>query len=194
MLDGQQAQIGKTVRARISGPLKDALSGTWMGHALHPILTDLVIGSWTSATMLDLLGGEDNDDAAQKLIAIGLASYGPTALTGWTDWADSESVDEEVRRVGLVHATVNGIAFALYAGSLASRRRGRRGLGVALALAGAGTMTSAAISAATSRCGSGWASTRPCSTAAPRTGRRRCRPTSSTGRRPCPCRSATRRC
>ena len=141
VLDGPAGQIGKTVRARISGPLKDALSGTWMGHALHPILTDVVIGSWTSATMLDLLGGEDNDDAAQKLIAIGLATYGPTALTGWTDWADSESVDEEVRRVGLVHATVNGIAFALYAGSLASRRRGRRGLGVALALAGAGTMS-----------------------------------------------------
>ncbi len=140
-LDAPASQIGKAVRDLISGPVKDVLSGTWMGHALHPILTDVVIGSWTSATMLDLFGGEDNDEAAQRLIAIGLAAYGPTALTGWTDWADSESVDDEVRRVGLVHATVNGVALAFYAGSLASRRRGRRGLGVALALAGASTLS-----------------------------------------------------
>ena len=69
-----------------------------------------------------------------------MAAYGPTALTGWSDWADSESVDDDVRRVGLVHATVNGVAFALYAASLASRRRGRRGSGIALALAGAGVL------------------------------------------------------
>jgi nitrite reductase/ring-hydroxylating ferredoxin subunit/uncharacterized membrane protein len=140
VLDAPAEQIGKTVRNLISGPLKDALSGTWMGHALHPLLTDVVIGSWTSATMLDLFGGEDSDRAAQRLIGIGIAAFGPTALTGWSDWADSESVDADVRRVGLVHATVNGIAFGLYAASLASRRRGRRGLGVVLALAGAGVM------------------------------------------------------
>ncbi|MDX6689407.1 MAG: hypothetical protein QOG15_864 [Solirubrobacteraceae bacterium] len=139
-LDAPAEQIGKTVRSLISGPVKDVLSGTWMGHALHPLLTDVVIGSWTSATMLDLFGGEENDGAAQRLIGIGLAAYGPTAVTGWSDWADSESVDDDVRRVGLVHATINGVAFALYVGSLASRRRGRRGLGVALALGGAGTL------------------------------------------------------
>lgn len=140
-LDAPAEQIGKTVRDLISGPVKDVLSGTWMGHALHPILTDVVIGSWTSASMLDLVGGRESEVAAQRLIGIGLAAYGPTAVTGWSDWADSESVDADVRRVGLVHATVNGVAFALYAASLASRRRGRRGLGVALALAGAGTLS-----------------------------------------------------
>ncbi len=139
-LDGPAEQIGKTVRKNISGPLKDALSGTWMGHALHPLLTDVVIGSWTSASLLDLLGGEESDRAAQRLIGIGMAAYGPTALTGWSDWADSESVDDDVRRVGLVHAAVNGVAFSLYAASLASRRRGQRTAGVALALAGAGVM------------------------------------------------------
>lgn len=140
VLDAPAEQIGKTVRNVITGPLKDALSGTWMGHALHPLLTDVVIGSWTSATLLDLVGGEESDRAAQRLIGIGMAAYGPTALTGWSDWADSESVDDDVRRVGLVHATVNGIAFSLYAASLTNRRRGRRRAGVALALAGAGVM------------------------------------------------------
>ena len=40
------------------GPVKDALSGTWLGHALHPLLTDLPIGTWTSAVLLDWLGGQ----------------------------------------------------------------------------------------------------------------------------------------
>ncbi len=141
VLDGPAEQIGKTVRDLVSGPVKDVLSGTWMGHALHPVLTDVVIGTLTSASLLDLLGGEETDAAARRLIGVGLAAYPPTALTGWSDWADSESVDPDVRRVGLVHAAVNGVAFALYAGSLASRRRGKRGLGVGLALAGAGVMS-----------------------------------------------------
>jgi len=100
-----------------------------------------VIGSWTSATMLDLLGGKSSDEAARRLIAIGIAAYPATAVTGLSDWADSEAVDDDVRRVGLVHAAVNAVALWLYVGSLVSRRRGRRGRGIALALAGAGTMT-----------------------------------------------------
>jgi nitrite reductase/ring-hydroxylating ferredoxin subunit len=139
-LDAPAAPVGRLLRSLAPGPLRDALSGRWIGHALHPLLTDVVIGSWTSATVLDLIGGEETARAAERLVGIGIAAYGPTAVTGWTDWADSESVDPDVRRVGLVHATVNGVAFALYAGSLASRRRGRRRLGVALALAGAGVL------------------------------------------------------
>jgi len=141
VLDAPAEQIGKTVRELVSGSLKDVVSGTWLGHALHPLLTDVVIGSWTSATLLDLLGGEEAARAAERLVGVGIVAYGPTALTGWSDWADSEQVDPEVRRVGLVHATVNGVAFALYAGSLASRRLGRRRLGVGLALAGAGALS-----------------------------------------------------
>jgi len=43
---------------------KDALSGTWLGHPLHPPLTDIVVGSWTSALALDLFGGQSAEDAA----------------------------------------------------------------------------------------------------------------------------------
>lgn len=51
--------IGKGIRAAIPpGALKDALSGAWLGHALHPALTDVVLGSFLSATLLDLLGGD----------------------------------------------------------------------------------------------------------------------------------------
>src|SRR5258708_7078708 len=79
VLDGPAEQIGKTVRELVSGPLKDVVSGTWIGHALHPLLTDVVIGSWTSATVLDLIGGEESARAAERLIGVGIVAYGPTA-------------------------------------------------------------------------------------------------------------------
>jgi nitrite reductase/ring-hydroxylating ferredoxin subunit len=144
-LDAPAEQIGKTVRKLISGSVKDALSGTWLGHALHPVLTDVVIGSWTSATMLDLLGGEESDAAARKLIAVGIVAFPPTAVTGWTDWADTEAFDDDVRRVGLTHAVVNGVALGLYVASLTSRRQGKRTRGIAFSLAGAGVLSAGGL-------------------------------------------------
>jgi hypothetical protein len=48
-LDAPAKKIGKAVRTVIRpGPVKDALSGTWLGHALHPMLTDVTVGSFTS--------------------------------------------------------------------------------------------------------------------------------------------------
>jgi nitrite reductase/ring-hydroxylating ferredoxin subunit/uncharacterized membrane protein len=133
LLDPAAKAVGKTVRKVLSGgALKDALSGTWLGHAVHPMLTDVVIGSFTSATILDLLGGEQLGAASERLIAVGIAAYGPTALTGVNDWADSEPVDDAVRRAGLVHAASNAVGLALYTASLVARRRGSRAAGIAL--------------------------------------------------------------
>lgn len=136
-LDGIGSAVGQNVRASVTGAAKEALSGTWLGHALHPLLTDVVVGSFTSATLLDLLGGEDSEGAAQTLIGIGIAAYLPTALSGASDWADSEATDPRVRRTGLVHAGSNAVALALYMASLRARRRGSRGLGRALGALGA---------------------------------------------------------
>jgi nitrite reductase/ring-hydroxylating ferredoxin subunit/uncharacterized membrane protein len=137
-LDTPGKKVGKTVRGVLgTGPLKDAISGTWLGHALHPVLTDLVIGSFVSATLLDLLGGDDDGTAAERLIGVGIAAYGPTALSGVNDWADSEPADDTVRRVGLVHAGSNALALTLYGSSLAARRRGARTRGKLLGMAGA---------------------------------------------------------
>src|SRR5687767_15275597 len=110
ILDGVGKAVGKQVRSTIKQPLKDALSGTWLGHALHPLLTDVVIGSFVSATLLDVLGGDDDGRAAERLIAVGIAAYPPTALTGANDWADAEPTDDGVRRAGLVHALTNATA------------------------------------------------------------------------------------
>jgi nitrite reductase/ring-hydroxylating ferredoxin subunit/uncharacterized membrane protein len=142
-LDGVGKWLGKTVRGIIKpGTVKDALSGTWLGHALHPLLTDVTIGSFVSASLLDVLGGDDDGAAAERLLGVGIASYGPTALAGFNDWADTEVVDDRVRRVGLVHAWTNATALTLYSASLLARRRGDQGRGKALGLAGAAVLAS----------------------------------------------------
>lgn len=137
-LDAPAKAIAAAARSISPGAIKDLLSGTPIGHALHPLLTDIVIGSWVSATLLDLLGGENAEQAADLLIAAGIAVYPPTALTGLSDWADSEPVSDEIRRVGLVHAGLNAVGVALQVASLVSRRRGKRRRGALLSLAGAG--------------------------------------------------------
>jgi nitrite reductase/ring-hydroxylating ferredoxin subunit len=104
-LDAPAKKIGKAVRTLIKpGPLKDALSGSWLGHALHPLLTDVTIGSYTSAVALDWLGGRESQPAARRLIGLGLLSTLPTVSSGYSDWADTEVSNESVRRVGVDHA------------------------------------------------------------------------------------------
>jgi nitrite reductase/ring-hydroxylating ferredoxin subunit len=138
-LDAPAKKLGKLARTVIKpGPMKDALSGTWLGHALHPLLTDVAIGTWTSAVLLDWVGGRRSGEAAERLIAVGLLSTAPIVASGYSDWADSEVGDDEVRRIGVVHAASNLVASSLFAASLAARRRGSSGR--LLALAGAGAL------------------------------------------------------
>ena len=141
-LDGAGSFLAKKIRGMLpaGGGVKDVLSGVQIGHALHPLLTDVPVGAWTSATMLDLVGGEGSRPAAQKLVGIGLAAAGPTAITGWTDWADTEPGNDTVRRLGMVHAAANVTAVLLYGASFAARRRGSHRTGVLFGLAGAGAM------------------------------------------------------
>jgi nitrite reductase/ring-hydroxylating ferredoxin subunit/uncharacterized membrane protein len=140
-LDQPAKVVGKSVRDTIpKGPVKDALSGTWLGHALHPLLTDLPIGTWTSAVLLDWLGGRKANGAADRLIGLGLVASVPASVTGMNDWADTEVASDSVRRVGIVHAASNVTAAALFGASLLARRGGSRGTGKLLALAGAGML------------------------------------------------------
>jgi nitrite reductase/ring-hydroxylating ferredoxin subunit/uncharacterized membrane protein len=136
-LDPVAKAVGKAVRDNVPrGPIKDGLSGTWLGHAVHPMLTDVVIGSFTSASLLDLLAPGEEGKASERLIAVGIAAYLPTAAAGINDWADTEMVDDGIRRAGLVHANTNLVALTLYTASLRARRRGARGRGGVLGFAG----------------------------------------------------------
>jgi uncharacterized membrane protein len=140
-LDGAGQTVGRAVRALVpDGAPKDVLSGAWLGHALHPILTDVPIGTWTSSVLLDWTGGERSRPAADRLILAGLLAAGATAATGWSDWADAEELDPAIRRSGLVHATANAMAVTLMIGSYLSRRRGARRKGKLLSLAGSAAL------------------------------------------------------
>jgi nitrite reductase/ring-hydroxylating ferredoxin subunit/uncharacterized membrane protein len=142
-LDPVGKALGKAVRSVVKPrALKEALSGSWLGHPLHPVLTDVTIGSFTSAVLLDWLGGRDSRPAARRLLGIGLLSAAPVVASGASDWADSEVASEAARRIGLVHATGNAVAASLFAASYAARRRGADGR--ALALAGSATLTAGA--------------------------------------------------
>jgi nitrite reductase/ring-hydroxylating ferredoxin subunit/uncharacterized membrane protein len=121
--------------------VKSLLSGTWLGHALHPMLTDLPIGFWISAVSLDVLGGEDAADGADLLVALGNLSALGTAATGLADWSDSFGAE---KRVGIYHGLANVAGLALMAGSWAARKAGARGAGKALGLAGLGVASASA--------------------------------------------------
>lgn len=110
--------------------LKDALHGVWLGHPLHPALAQLALGSFTSASLIDAVGGRRLESSG--LIAVGLVSSVPAVAAGWADWSDSH---EDQQRVGLVHAAVNATALACFATALV-RRRGNRNAGQVLSVVG----------------------------------------------------------
>jgi nitrite reductase/ring-hydroxylating ferredoxin subunit/uncharacterized membrane protein len=129
-----QQLVSRCVKPRA---VRNMLSGTNLGHPLHPMLTDLPIGMWSAAAALDAVGGRRGQPAADLLVGAGIAAAVPTALSGLNDWSDTYGPDT---RVGLVHASSNTAALLLYAASLATRMRGRRGVGRALGFAGLGVL------------------------------------------------------
>jgi uncharacterized membrane protein len=112
---------------RWRGRVADQLRGRSLGHALHPALTDLPIGFWTSAVVLDVVGGRKRADAAKRLVGLGVLSAVPTALAGF---ADVPTLEPAKRRVAVVHAASNTIALFLFTKSWWARVRGRRGAGI----------------------------------------------------------------
>jgi nitrite reductase/ring-hydroxylating ferredoxin subunit/uncharacterized membrane protein len=123
--------------------LSNVFHGTWLGHPLHPLLTDIPIGAWTVAVIADvvaLAGDERADYASDVATAIGVAGAVAAAWAGWAEWSDTKDAP---RRVGIAHAALNAAALTLFSGSLVLRRAERRGfarvasmLGYALVSAG----------------------------------------------------------
>lgn len=119
------------------GAVKDFLHGRWLGHALHPVVTDIPIGAWTAALALDavqmITGDEGVGDAADVVIGVGLAGAVASAVTGITDWSETYG---RGKNVGVVHGMLNLAAAGLYTASLVARRRKSRQSGVALSMLG----------------------------------------------------------
>lgn len=132
VLDGPADLVRPWAQFLTAEPFRRALlQGAWLGHKLHPVLSDLPVGFWTSATVLDVLQGKKAAKSADTLVALGVLSAVPTALSGWADWG---SAPRRTQRVGVVHAGANGAAVVLYALSFVQRKRGKRTSGIALGL------------------------------------------------------------
>jgi nitrite reductase/ring-hydroxylating ferredoxin subunit/uncharacterized membrane protein len=118
--------------------IKNLLTGTWLGHPLHPVFSDLPIGCWSCAAGLDLAGRDGAHEVADVLVLLGIVSAVPAGVTGLADWSDTEGED---RRIGLVHATANLLAVSLYSTSLIVDRRRHPWFSLGLRLAGLGGVT-----------------------------------------------------
>ncbi|MBE7187058.1 MAG: Rieske 2Fe-2S domain-containing protein [Jatrophihabitans endophyticus] len=130
-IEGAEAldPLGEKLNAALSAvprpaPVEDVLSGTPVGHPLHPALVAVPMGAWVSVPFLDAAG---QDDAATRLVGLGLLAAVPTAATGASDWLTTNSAE---RRVGLVHALLNYAGIGSYLVSWLQRRRGRRTAGM----------------------------------------------------------------
>src|SRR5579859_6976574 len=89
LIDQQQwlDPIGDTLQTAIQSaytaggpagpPVKKILSGTWLGHPLHPLLTDVPVGAWTVTALLDAVeiatGRSELAPGADASMALGLA-------------------------------------------------------------------------------------------------------------------------
>jgi nitrite reductase/ring-hydroxylating ferredoxin subunit/uncharacterized membrane protein len=111
--------------------LTNLLSGTPIGHPVHPLLVTIPIGAWTSSVFFDITGQEE---AADALVGLGVLSAVPAAVAGLSDWRHTDGAE---RRVGMVHAISNNVATSAYAASWFARRAGRRKTGIVLSLVGA---------------------------------------------------------
>ena len=96
--------------------LRSVLHGTWLGHPLHPLLTDVPVGGLTIALVLDLLGVYDGANVATLLGVGGLIL---AMLAGFVDLDETD--DAKARQYGGVHASLMLAALVFYLVSLAVR-------------------------------------------------------------------------
>ncbi len=125
----------------LADALQKAVRGAFPGQAVA-----VPLGAWTTALVLDALeslsGRRELRAGADAAVALGLIGAVGAAITGLTDWSES---DDRGKRIGAVHGLLNVTAAAMYATSYAMRKRkGSRQGGVALSMLGyAVGMTSA---------------------------------------------------
>jgi nitrite reductase/ring-hydroxylating ferredoxin subunit/uncharacterized membrane protein len=119
-------------------PIKNLLHGTWpLHHPLHPAITDLTIGGYTAAVVLDVFYLATGDVTAVRaadfvLVAAFISSL-LSIVSGLTDW--NETFNEE-RRTGMLHGLLMFVASLGFVASIWLRLSGGpRDLAIGLAVA-----------------------------------------------------------
>jgi nitrite reductase/ring-hydroxylating ferredoxin subunit/uncharacterized membrane protein len=119
--------------------LQDLLNGSWLGHSLHAVLVDIVIGAATVALLLDLLrvifGVDGLELAATWALGLAWLSAIGSLLTGLTDFKDTAPNSGE-RDLAAFHGVINFIATGFFAASVVQRLGGSHDLAFWLLLIG----------------------------------------------------------
>jgi nitrite reductase/ring-hydroxylating ferredoxin subunit/uncharacterized membrane protein len=137
-IDDVSDPLQKTIHEVLPRELKNLLHGVWLGHPLHPVLTDIPVGAWTCALALDALEGmggrKELGAGADALVGIGILGALGAAVTGAADWSDTE---HRGKKIGLVHGLLNVAATALYTSSYFMRKKkSTRQSGIAMSMLG----------------------------------------------------------
>lgn len=113
--------------------IKDALNGVWLGHTLHPVFVTVPLGAWTATMLLDLAWLSDQSEgtarSADATMWLGLAGAGASAITGATNWVDTDGPEQ---RTGMLHALLNSGITVLNIGSALLRQGGLRRTAITL--------------------------------------------------------------
>jgi nitrite reductase/ring-hydroxylating ferredoxin subunit len=117
--------------------LQDFLNGSWLGHSVHPVVTDVVVGGATAALLLQVLiwfGVSDLDVALIWLLGLTWLSALSAVVTGLTDFKDTATGDE--RNVVGLHGEINIVATVLFIAAFGAAVVGASGAAAWLLVAG----------------------------------------------------------
>ena len=139
--DGAQNVINMVLGAKGQGrhPLKSLLNGSWLGHPLHPVITDVAIGGAVFAALFDVAwlafpvtrGWAPR--AAEVALIAGVVGMLGAIITGLADWSDTFGKE---RTTGFVHGTLNTLALLVYIVSMVLRLQLSDGKSVTAAILG----------------------------------------------------------
>ena len=122
VMDGFYGVLGRPGKL-----LQDLLNGSWLGHSLHAVVVDVVIGAATAALLLDVLrvlfGVDGLEEAATWIVGLTVLAAVGAIVSGLTDYKDTAPSSSE-RDVAGLHGLTNIVATVLFAVSLVQRLGG----------------------------------------------------------------------
>jgi nitrite reductase/ring-hydroxylating ferredoxin subunit/uncharacterized membrane protein len=96
-------------------PIQSFLNGTWLGHPVHAVVTDVPIGALTVSIIADLI---NQPIVADVSLVLGILAMLASAVTGAADYT---VVDGTARNRATVHSAIMVASLVIYASSLLIR-------------------------------------------------------------------------